>query len=150
VKCDTIEIQQARKLSIAEKGKMTQEIMKWTLTSNCVCVNENDEPSENCYDCYVDELDLFKSEMLMPYLAGKGWELNTPIKVSNSRLGWRGVSGYAYTTPEKLIDTLTFDGDWTLRFEFDGHDLTAVRSSHDEPMGTGKFEIELSDEVQDE
>jgi uncharacterized protein YkuJ len=34
-------------------------------------------------------------------------------------------------------------------FEFDGENLTAIRYSHDEPMGTGKFEIELSDEQDD-
>jgi hypothetical protein len=145
-----VEIQQARKISIAEKGQMKKEITEWKLTSQCVCIDDNDEPSEECFDCYQDELDLFESEMLMPYLAGKGWEMDTPIKVTNSRLGWRGISGYAYTTPEKLIEKLALDGEWTLRFEFDGHDLTAIRYSHDEPMGTGKFEFELSDEVQDE
>jgi hypothetical protein len=62
---------------------------------------------------------------------------------------WQGIMGWAYTTPERLVDTLSLNGDFRLVFEFDGENLTAIRYSHDEPVGTGKFVIELSDEQDD-
>lgn len=138
---------------------MTTEIETQTLTSeldsDCSCENYDEEtetskPSEYCYgDCWTDSKEDFVESLLKPYLVVKGWEMDTPIKVSSSRMTWQGCSGWAYTTPERLVDTLTLNGDFRLVFEFDGHDLTAIRYSHDEPMGTGKFVIELSDESDD-
>ncbi len=131
------------------------QIIKAELDSNCTCEvydeeTDTSEPSEHCYgDCWIDSKYDFTENLLKPYLAVKGWELDTPIKVVCGRMSWRGVSGYAYTTPEKLLETLSLDGDFRLVFEFDGENLTAIRYSHDEPVGTGKFEFELSDEQDD-
>lgn len=131
------------------------QIIKAELDSNCTCEvydeeTDTSEPSENCYgDCWIDSKYDFTENLLKPYLDVKGWELDTPIKVVCGRMSWRGVSGYAYTTPEKLVETLSLNGDFRLVFEFDGENLTAIRYSHDEPVGTGKFEFELSDEQDD-
>lgn len=128
------------------------QIIKATLDSDCTCEyydedTDTSKPSESCYgDCWTESKDDFTENLLKPYLAVKGWTMDTPIKVSSSRMTWQGCSGWAYTTPERLVDTLTLNGDFRLEFEFDGNDLTAVRYSHDEPVGTGKFVIELSDE----
>lgn len=140
------------------------QILKATLTSDCTCevydeetdttkLDEYGEPARPDYcfgDCWKESEYDFTENLLNPYLAVKGWDLDTPIKVVCGRMSWRGVSGYAYTTPEKLLDTLTLNGDFRLEFEFDGESLTAVRYSHDEPVGTGTFEFELSDEDEDE
>jgi hypothetical protein len=125
------------------------------LDSDCSCEDYDEDtdtskPSESCFgDCWTESKDDFTEHLLKPYLVVKGWEMDTPIKVASSRMTWQGIMGWAYTTPERLVDTLTLNGDFRLVFEFDGHDLTAIRYSHDEPMGTGKFVIELSDEQDD-
>jgi len=135
------------------------EIETQTLTaeldSDCSCEYYDEDtdtniPSESCFgDCWTESKDDFTEHLLKPYLVVKGWEMDTPIKVASSRMTWQGIMGWAYTTPERLVDTLTLNGDFRLVFEFDGNDLTAIRYSHDEPMGTGKFVIELSDEQDD-
>lgn len=140
------------------------QIIKATLTSDCTCevydeetedtkLDEYGDPvrPESCFgDCWQESEYDFTENILKPYLSVKGWDLDTPIKVTCGRMSWRGVSGYAYTTPERLLDTLAINGDFRLEFEFDGENLTAVRYSHDEPVGTGTFEFELSDESEDE
>jgi hypothetical protein len=140
------------------------QAIKAELDNNCTCEVYDDETGEPilneygypkqpeyCFgECWTDSVYDFTECLLKPYLAVKGWELDTPIKVVCGRMTWTNSRGYAYTTPEKLIDTLTLNGDFRLVFEFDGENLTAVRYSHDEPVGTGKFEFELSDESYDE
>ena len=136
------------------------QIIKASLTSDCTCevydeetdstkLDEYGEPARPDYcfgECWQESEYDFTDNLLKPYLAVKGWELDTPIKITCGRMSWRGVSGYAHATPETLLDKLTINGDFRLEFEFDGENLTAVRYSHDEPVGTGRFEFELSDE----
>jgi hypothetical protein len=45
---------------------------------------------------------------------------------------WLGRSGYAFATPETLIDKLTLNADFTLRFTLTDTTLEVVRASHDE------------------
>jgi hypothetical protein len=52
------------------------------------------------------------------------------------------MSGWAEATPETLIDKLTLNADFTLRFTItaDNKRLTCVRSSHDEMGAFFEFE----------
>lgn len=56
--------------------------------------------------------------------------------VGGHNLGWRRVSGHsdATTDPDKVLEYLGINGDYTLRYEFDPDEktFTIVRSSHDE------------------
>lgn len=53
---------------------------------------------------------------------------------------WLGRSGWATATPETLIEKLTLNGDFTLRFTLAGNTLEVVRSSHDELGALFEFE----------
>jgi hypothetical protein len=63
---------------------------------------------------------------------------------------WLSRSGYAFATPETLIDKLTLNADFTLRFTLTGDTLEVVRASHDEMGALFEFakidESELEDE----
>lgn len=135
------------------------QIEKYTLTSDCVCeiiddetgetkLDEYDSPvrPETCYgDCWWEQTDTLKHLILDPWLSANGWEVDTPIRVQGTRMNWNSVSGYADTTPEKLVDTLAINGDFTLYFTLNGKELTANRSSHDEPTGSPTFTmVEMS------
>jgi hypothetical protein len=47
-------------------------------------------------------------------------------------MNWNKVAGWTNIRASEAIDCLTLNGDFTLRYELDGKDLTCVRSSHDE------------------
>jgi hypothetical protein len=138
----------ARKVVVPRKGMMITEekveVVEFELSNGCSCEEYDEDtdtstPATYCYGCFDDDVANLKAELFEPWLVATGWELDTPIRIQGSGMGWRGQSGYADTTPEKLIDALGLNTEWILRFKFDGADLTCVRYSHDEPMGTGEF-----------
>lgn len=125
------------------------EIEKWELSTDCTCEVYDEEtdtssPSDYCGGCWDDEVANLRECIIRPWVRANGWEMDTPIKVNGSRMTWQSIGGYAYTTPERLVNTLSLNGDFTLRFTLDGNTLTVVRSSHDE-LGAG-FEFEMADE----
>ena len=135
----------------------TTEVIKVELSSNCSCEEYDDETGESkldeqgevvmsqeCFGCYDDDKAYIQDEVITTWVERNGFEMNTPLKVNGSRMTWLGRSGYAYATPETLIDKLTLNGDFILRFTLTGNTLTVVRSSHDE-YGAG-FEFEKLDE----
>jgi hypothetical protein len=66
-------------------------------------------------------------------------------------MGWTGASGYAISkaNSKDLLSKLTFNGDWRLRFVFDGNTLAITRWSHDEPTGAS-FEVVAEIEEEEE
>ncbi len=133
-------------------------IIKTTITSDCTCeiydeetdstmLDEYGDPKrpDYCYgDCYTESVYDFTENLLKPYAEATGWQLDHPIKVEVSSIGWQRRSGYTFTTLEGLVETLQIDGDFRIQFEYDDEEqsLTAIRYSHDEPTGTGTFTIE--------
>ena len=121
------------------------QVIEFEMTNVCSCEEYDEDtdtstPASYCYGgCYEDSSADLKAELFEPWLVAKGWERDTPIRIQGSGMGWRGQTGYADTTPDSLLDTLSLNTEWILRFKFDGTDLTCVRYSHDEPMGTGQF-----------
>lgn len=99
--------------------------------------------------CYEYKLDWLHEE-LENYLAANGNP--STLQVNGSSIGWRRLSGYATceANSKNLLDVLTFNGDWRLRFTFDGNDLHVIRWSHDEPTGTSFYVVPAVEEGDEE
>lgn len=127
------------------------EVIKFEIGSDCICEDYNEDtdtstPSTECFGCWQDEAENFKYEILKPWLAENGWDTDTAVRIEASNLGWLRQRGYKETTAGDVLESLTLNGDFTLRFELDGKTLTCVRSSHDE-LGA-MFEVVESVEVE--
>lgn len=104
------------------------------------CDTELKYPGE-CFDCQPFD---WAQESFEEWVEATGARY---IRIDGFAMGWMRRSGYAITDAnwKKFIDTMTFNGDWTIRLKFKGEGLvsyafTATRSSHDEPTGAS-FEI---------
>jgi hypothetical protein len=135
----------------------TTEVIKVELSSNCSCEEYDDETGESkldeqgevvmsqeCFGCYDDDKAYIQDEVITTWVERNGWTMDTPLKINGERMTWLSRSGYAFATPETLIDKLTLNADFTLRFTLTDTTLEVVRSSHDE-YGAG-FEFEKLDE----
>ena len=141
----------------------TTEVIKAELESNCSCEEYDDETGESkldeqgnaiqsqeCFGCYDDDKTYIQDEVITTWVERNGWEMDTPLKINGERMTWLSRSGYAFATPETLIDKLTLNADFTLRFTLTGDTLEVVRASHDELGAFFEFakidESELEDE----
>lgn len=141
----------------------TTEVIKWELSSDCLCEEYDEEtgeskldeqgepiPAKYCYGCYDDEKSNIYYEVITPWVKANGWTMDTPLKVNGSRMTWLNRSGYAYATPETIIEKLTLNGDFTLRFTLTGTTLEVVRASHDELGALFEFEKLDESELEDD
>lgn len=141
----------------------TTEVIKAELSSNCLCEEYDEETGESkldeqgypvmsqeCFGCYDDEKTYIQDEIITTWVKANGWEMDTPLKVNGSRMTWLSRSGYAYATPETLIDKLTLDADFILRFTLTGTTLEVVRASHDELGALFEFEKLDESELEDD
>jgi hypothetical protein len=135
----------------------TTDVIKAELSSDCYCEEYDEETGESkldeqgevvmsqvCFGCYDDDKTYIQDDLIATWAERNGFEMDTPLKVNGSRMTWLSRSGYAYATPETLIDKLTLNGDFTLRFTLTDNTLEVVRASHDE-LGA-LFEFEKLDE----
>jgi len=109
-----------------------------TLESNCTCTNEDESPSDDCFGCWDDSLsnlEYLKEEWLKR-LGGEKFSL---VVSHGKGMGWMKTSGMAQVRFDELHRAVTLNGDFTITFTLEGKELTAVRSSHDEPMGGARF-----------
>lgn len=144
------------------KGKQMETVIteyeNYELTNSCTCEDWDEEtdtysPSNSCWGCFDDEMANFKSEILKPWMNANGYDEDTALIARGTGMTWQRLDGYAYLTPNAIVETLSINGDWTLQFTLsDGaKTLTAIRYSHDEPTGTGRIIFELApDEDEDE
>lgn len=110
----------------------TAELHEVEIESSCLC-------DSDCYgDCYTDSVDNFNVIVKMWLEANKGSATDT-VRIDGVAMGWESRSGYAVVEVAKILPTMTLNGDYRLRFSFDGKELTAQRWSHDEPMGSPHF-----------
>ena len=141
----------------------TTEVIKAELESNCTCEEYDDETGESkldeqgnaiqsqeCFGCYDDDKTYIQDEVITTWVERNGFEMDTPLKVNGERMTWLSRSGYAFATPETLIDKLTLNADFTLRFTLTGDTLEVVRSSHDEFGALFAFEKIDESELEDE
>lgn len=112
------------------------EVVKFEISSECTCVefdeDENEFQSSDCWGCFDDDTLNFKHEILNPWLEANGWDEDTVIYVFSGNMNWNKVAGWTNIRAKEVVDCLTLNGDFTLRFTLEGKDLTCVRSSHDE------------------
>jgi hypothetical protein len=123
----------------------TTEVIKAELSSDCSCEEYDEETGESkldeqgevvmsivCFGCYDDDKAYIQDEVITTWVERNGWEMDTPLKINGERMTWLSRSGYAFATPETLIDKLTLNADFTLRFTLTDTTLEVVRASHDE------------------
>ena len=136
---------------------MTMTPITAEITTHCTCTKFNEdgfeildadgnpEPVEYCYgDCYEFAVEDLYESLVKEWLAIKGWALDDTLRVDGTSMGWRHQSGWALTSADKIHESLAVNSDFILRFTLDGDDLYAVRYSHDEPVGTGRFTFTLA------
>jgi hypothetical protein len=134
-----------RQINNLTKENTVTEKQTFTLTNDCVCTKFDEEtgeemvdeygnpvPSDYCHNCYEEELDIFNEVILDEWLARNEADRDTRIIVSSEAMNWNKVAGYASVSAKDLVDTLSINSSWILRFTLEDKDLTAVRSSHDE------------------
>ena len=98
--------------------------------------------------CYEYKLE-WLSEELEQYLESNGNP--STLQVNGSAMGWQRRSGYATCEADSknLLDVLTFNGDWRLRFIFEGNELRVQRYSHDEPTGASFYVVPAAEEEEE-
>ena len=141
----------------------TTEVMKYELVSDCTCEEYDEETGESkvdeqgdpiqsivCFGCYDDDKTYIQDEIITTWVERNGFEMTTPLKVNGKRMTWQHLSGYTVATPETLIDKLTINGDFTLRFTLTGTTLEVVRASHDEYGALFAFEKLDESELEDD
>ncbi len=131
------------------------------ISNNCSCVKYDDEgdevldeqgnpvPAEWCSDfCWTDPMDsidfMLAEWMTANELDPKDEDIS--LYIGGDGIGWQSRSGYtiAKSNAKDVVERLSINGDYTLRFTQDGKDLSVRRSSHDEPMGTGPLVFRLA------
>lgn len=137
------------------------EPIVYELSSDCRCTQTDEDgnelkddngytiPSDYCEGCWQDDLSNTECEIIEPWLEANGITEDDYLHIAVNRATWQNVSGYGVgkANLKKIIDLMTFNGDWTLKFTYDGDKtLTAQRWSHDEPMGTGIFNFRQATE----
>jgi len=141
------------------------EVVRFDLTNVCVCEDVDDNgnvvvdgngyalPPMACFGCYDDEIGNLKYEIIKPYLLANGIEEDTLLRIDGEKMGWQSQSGYAYAkaNTESIVEKLSVNTEWILRFALEDGKLTVKRSSHDEPMGspTFTFRVATDEEVED-
>lgn len=123
-----------------------QTLQDWsaTLTTNCECLflNENDEEvrPDYCLD-YCWEESVEDCQNLLDEWATL-WHEPEAALIEGKAMGWQRRDGYAIaraSSKESLADAilnrLRLDGQFTITLKLEGGNLTARRSSHDEPTG---------------
>ena len=108
-----------------------------TLESNCSCANEDKTSSEECFGCYEDSLDNLKY-LKKEWTKRVGKDFSKVISYGKG-MGWRKTSGSAKVDYDDIHRAVTLNGDFTITFTLEGNELTAERSSHDEPTGGARF-----------
>ena len=120
----------------------TKEKTRIELSTECSCTtldeDDNEIESYECFGCYDDE-KAYLIEQLGLWLNANAWDDDVIIRVSFSGVSWQRVAGYGDITVSDIPEFLHLNGEFRIAFDLtaDYKTLTAVRYSHDEPMGTG-------------
>lgn len=114
------------------------------LSTVCQCIEIDEDtgeesPAENCLDC--DEWMIEGAGELVADWLKRNANPDSVI-IRGLAMGWRRLSGYKviknYSTEKlnsEILNGLMLDGDFNIDLTLTGKELTARRSSHDEPMG---------------
>lgn len=126
----------------------TLEKITVTLQSDCICVEEDGTPYDECFGCWEDSIESF-NELI------SAWRKNANIEtdkvfIAGRGMTWQRLDGHATADLDTLYKALTIRGDFRLEFRLVGAELTATRYSHDEPVGCSFTFTPLSAEDEDE
>jgi hypothetical protein len=111
----------------------TLEKQQVVVESDCTCLNEDETPSDSCYGCYDDAVDNLKY-LITEWADAQGKEFSE-VRIDGTGMGWQRESGYAIAPLYRIAEALSLRGDFTITFTLLNKELTATRSSHDEPTG---------------
>jgi hypothetical protein len=111
----------------------TLERLTVTLQSDCICTNEDETNSDECFGCWDDSLYDF-DELISAWRERAGIDADL-VRIEGRGMTWQSLSGHAITNLDTLYKALTINGDFRIELQLEGETLTARRYSHDEPMG---------------
>lgn len=120
-----------------------------TLSTDCTCTyldgDGNEAESRECWGCYGEQRDYIKEYFLDAWQYANKILEGQPVDIKGYAMGWQRLNGYATVPVENIIDTLTINGDYKLRFILSENysELKVIRYSHDEPTGAS-FTVEQS------
>jgi len=103
------------------------------LESDCVCADEDGPDYGECFGCYDDAKDNLKY-LINAWVDAQGKEFSE-VRIDGTGMGWQRQSGYAHTDIDDIAHALALRGDFRIIFTLENGELTATRSSHDEPTG---------------
>ena len=120
----------------------------YEISTECSCEWDAESPYYDyplCDGCWEDARALVLSliERWVNNYAPESWQGN--VSIDGSGMGWRGVSGRAIVDMTDILPALSVNGDYRLTVMLDGGELSAIRSSHDEPCGAS-FRITFTNE----
>jgi hypothetical protein len=137
-------------------GMETEEQQQmFEITNRCICVQtdqdtgeivvdkDGDEmPSDYCFGCFDEEVDNLDYTLVTDWRTHNGIDENTPLVVLGEGMFWTNVSGWTIAktaTAKSIVEAMNINTDWLINFKLEDNELSAVRYSHDEPTGTGRF-----------
>jgi hypothetical protein len=144
--------------------KIHNAIHPFEMTNSCICYKTDDEgeavldsygepvPSDYCYGCYDEELDNLEYCVIATWREWNSISDDTLIRIEGSGMGWTNAKGYTFAkaNAKSMVEALSINTEWTLRFRVDDYDnLIVVRSSHDELGARFEFRVATEDEVAD-
>ena len=125
----------------------TLEKIELEIDTYCHCEIYDEETdtysqSDSCGGyCHEDrQYDIMES-IILPFINDNQLTNYDHLKIEGSGIGWLRQSGYKIiqAIPEQIFQGLMLNGDFTIQFRYEDKKLSAIRYSHDEPMGTGRF-----------
>jgi hypothetical protein len=109
-----------------------------TYTTNCECVDYDEEtgtesPAEWCLDYCHEDNKIYCLELISEWLRMN----NNPqaVTITGKNLTWQHLTGYKIVLAQDILNALMINGEFTISLTLEGKELTAGRSSHDEPTG---------------
>jgi hypothetical protein len=106
------------------------------IQNTCICTDENGEYTNDCYDCWEDQLSDFH------YAVKEFFDSNPTFyfQIGGLKLWNREVSGIAKCeTPLQLLNAMTVNSEWIMRYTVHENAIEYSLSHHDAPMGSASW-----------
>lgn len=139
-----------------EEKMTTQEKTTFEITNGCTCevINSTSvgyEPSYECFGCFDEDKASLDEIVIQPWLKANGIEDGDLIRIDGMNMNWNHTSGYGFieASIENIIDALSINSEFILRFTLDGKNLSVSRSSHDELGALFMFSIATQAEIEE-
>lgn len=106
------------------------------IQNTCICTDEEGNYTPDCYDCWEDQLSDFH------YAVKEFFDNNATyyFHIGGLKLWNREVEGIAECkTPLDLLNAMTVNSEWTMRYSVHADCIEYSLSHHDAPMGSASF-----------